>query len=128
MTTEQLDAALGPVAAKDGGLADSLLDLREAALRRQDAGQCLKCYFRIHGRAAEKGEGALTPLRTWLETHLEVVARDHEEQELERVPLSLHSASLDDFCQEMLREFRENRCYAHPSIELSLAFKSTSAA
>ncbi|NBD38041.1 MAG: hypothetical protein GVY10_05685 [Verrucomicrobia bacterium] len=128
MSTPHLDEALGPVADRDRILADSLLDLREAALQRRDAGQCLQCYFRIYGRAAERGVGPITPLRQWMESHLEIVARDHEEQELERVPLILESESLEDFCSGMMREFRENRCYPQPAIELSLAFKTVPAA
>lgn len=128
MTTRRIDEVLGPVAKEGTGVADSLLDLREEVLRRRDAGKCLQCYFRIYGRVSGVGEEPIQPLRCWLEEHVEVVAKDHEERELERVPLSLHSESLEDFCQEMMQEFRQNRCYDGPAIELSLTFKETPAA
>lgn len=130
MKAPRIDEVLGPVAQQAGPVAaNSLLDLREAALSQRDAGKCLQCYFRIYGRVASRdGKEPIHPLRRWLENHVEVVAKDHQARELERLPLSLHNESLEEFCQEMMREFRQNRCYGGPAIELSLAFKETTAA
>lgn len=130
MKAPRIDDVLGPVAQQAGPVAaNSLLDLREAALRQRDAGKCLQCYFRLYGRVAGRGtKEPIHPLRRWLEKHLEVVAKDHQERELERLPLSLHNESMEEFCQEMMREFRQNRCYEGPAIELSLTFKENSAA
>ncbi len=95
---------------------------------RSDPGECLQCYFKIFDVLEARDTGPLQRLRRWLETHLEVVARDQHARELERLPVSLHQDDLESFCREMINEFRENRAYAGGIIELSLDFRGTVAA
>ncbi len=123
-TAAEIDAALGAITKEYRYAANDVLDLREAALERNDPGLCMQCYFKIYGASTRRDPEALKPLRDWLETHVEIVARDHYARELERLPLQLETDSLEAFCHEMMTEFRDNRAYHHtPNIELTFQFK-----
>lgn len=115
---------LGPVFARQ---ADALLDLRECAVARSRPGRCVACYFRLFeaSRAAEV-IARLCPLRAWLETQIEVVARDEAETLLETLPLRLEAGDLETFCRAMMDEMREDR--AHPGSHLVLEFRFKQAA
>jgi len=125
MDATSIDSAIAPLAKGDPGLADPILDLREAALKGDNPGLCIRCYFKIYARRANAGDvpARLDPLREFLERHLEVVARDEAERELERLPLVLEDASLEEHCSRTMREFMENRAYATSQLELSFQFK-----
>jgi len=124
-----IDEALKPVARHcSASAADDLLDLREAALERARPGECLQCYFRIFGRLNRQKAEPMNPLRQWMEENLEVIALDDQQQELERLPISLHAESLEAFCREMMAEFHFNRAYPASRIELSVAFRKASQA
>jgi hypothetical protein len=124
----EIDRVLEPVAEGRGRLADEILDFREAVLGRRDPGQCVQCYFKIFGRLGPVGSLPLGGLREWIEENLEVIAVDGRARELERVPVQLEAESLEDFCHRMIGEFRENRVYREPEIELRFAFKESTAA
>jgi hypothetical protein len=117
-----IDDLLAPVARDFRHAADEILDLRTAVLKRSDPGDCLDCYFKIFNVAKARNPEPLRQLRCWLEENLEVVAKDGEARELERLPISLHHEDMQSFCQEVMVEFRENRNYLEPTIELSLRF------
>lgn len=128
MNVETIDGILGQVAREEfrGASADALLDLREAARNRHNAGDCLGCYFKLLNACSSSRNATLSPLRRWLESQLEIVARAPESGELERLPLSLgleQADSLETFCITVIHRFREDRNYAHLSIELSLDFR-----
>jgi hypothetical protein len=129
MTATTIDEVLGTVAKSGlrGGAANALLDLREAALARKDAGDCLGCYFKILS-ACERSAAALSPLRQWLEERLELVAHAPGAGELERLPIILEGEDLEDFCAGVMDRFREDRRYRHGVIELSLNFRDPACA
>ena len=127
-----IDTILGPVAEAFRGEADTLLDLRKAALQQRDAGLCLRCYFKIRERstatpAPARKRRPLAGPRAWVERTPEIVARDHSLSELERLPVRIETDDLESFCEEVMREFQENRAYEGDWIELSVAFKEDAA-
>lgn len=128
MNTEQFDSILGPVASEFSHEADTILDLRTAALREKDAGLCLRCFFKIRAQSTRSGAPVrartrLDPLREWMERNIEIVARGDDWTELERVPLVVEGEDLETFCHGVMREFQENRAYTEERIEISVAFK-----
>ncbi|MEM8868713.1 MAG: hypothetical protein AAGC73_10665 [Verrucomicrobiota bacterium] len=123
-----IDMFLHPVSKCGARVTNDILDLREAALSRNDPGQCVNCYYRIFEVLAPNEAHALAHLRQWLERHLVIVARDETCRELERLPVSLHRKDLESFCREVILEFRANRNYNSSSIEISLDFKDRTAA
>jgi len=127
-----IDSILGPVAEAFSAEADTLLDLRKAALQQRDAGLCLRCYFAIRQRggtapAPPRKRRPLEGLREWVEHNIEIVARDHSLSELERLPVRIDTDDLESFCEGVMREFQENRAYDGDWIELSVAFKEDAA-
>ncbi len=120
-----IDQALSPIAKSYSYCADPLLDLREAAEKKENAGLCVSCYYRIFENVPQDNHAPMHHLRQWLEDHLLVVARDANAQEIERVPFRLWDQTLEDFCRRMIEEFRFNRIYQQDSIELSFEFADT---
>lgn len=124
MTTESIDPALRVLAPIASRWADDILDLRDAALNAGNPGTCVRCYYTIYGKVADRWEDKLLPLRRWLENHVEIVAKDELDNELERLPVSLNGRDLESYCEEMMAEFRENRVYQSDAIRLSFCFRS----
>ncbi len=119
-----IDAVLSPIAREMSHRADDILDLREAAITRNDPGRCLSCYYRLLSNSRHSSVESTTPLRHWLEQHLEIVAKDKGLNELERLPVRLDSDSIEVYCKEIISVFRHDRDYQHiPNIELSFQFK-----
>jgi hypothetical protein len=132
MSSSNFDKVLFPIARELSHCADEILDLREAALQRNDPGRCLSCYFKILGSSQQTTAHFTSPLRQWLEQHLEVVACGPSQSELERLPIQLppeHSDGIEAFCRQIMTAFREDRSYQNlPEIELSFQFKQDSSA
>lgn len=119
----EIDTVLSPLAREMSHRADEILDLREAALRRENPGRCVSCYFKL--LAGEGNRCVTTPLRLWLEQHMEVVACDPAQGELERLPLQLDTEDIMGYCQQVMQDIRHDRSYAgHSAIELTFQFKS----
>jgi hypothetical protein len=51
-------------------------------------------------------------LRSWLETNIEVVAKDPDSQIIEKLPLRLDAADLATYCHRVMGDFREDRAFA----------------
>jgi hypothetical protein len=127
MSANNIDEALIPIARKMSHYADDILDLREAAVVGADPGRCLSCYFKLLSYSQNTGQDIVTPLRTWLEQHLEVVATDNDLKELERMPLKLDAVRMESYCRQVMSLFRADRCYQDVEyIELSLQFRDKS--
>ncbi|MBC2601277.1 hypothetical protein [Puniceicoccus vermicola] len=121
MEKSEIDAALTPVARAIKHAADDLLDLRAAALDQSDAGLCVRCYFKIFSQSRE--QAALQRLRELLEKHLEIVALDNNRRELERIPVFLDADEMESYCLGIMKEFRDNRVYDSPKIDIRFRFK-----
>ena len=127
MSPLEFDQILVPIAQQLSHRANEILDLREAATQRNDPGHCVSCYFKLLGGSQGSTQQATTPLRLWLEKHLEVVARDPNQRELQRIPVDLQSDSIGGYCDQVMRAFHENHVYHNiPAIKLSFQFKESS--
>ncbi len=124
MEANAIDPVLRVVTPVAEGCADHILDLRSAVLRGENPGRCVRCYFSIYGKVADRQADRLLPLRRWLENHIEIVARDEDENELERLPIVLEdSETLQAFCERTMLEIRDNRVYRHQRIDLSFDYR-----
>jgi len=103
--------------------ADALLDLREFALKRIRPGLCIDCYFRLQETADSGGQDALFPLRSWLESNIEVVAKDSESRIIEKLPLQLNTTDLATYCSRLMDDFREDRAYSLSLVTLEFQYK-----
>ena len=128
MQNFEIDSALSPLAPLLHHAADNILDLREAALKREDPGLCISCYFKIYAASPDRHRSAISPLRRWLETHLEIVAHDENRTELERIPVSLDGEDLEGYCHRIMSEFHLDRAYRAANIELGFRFRTDTAA
>ena len=126
MFHQRFDQILGRLSQRFFREADSILDLRGAALTRQHPGRCIRCYFKLYGIADPDSESLLNPLKVWIESNIEVIAKDGREQILEQLPLRLDAPDLEAYCQEVIHEFRTNRVY--PAQNLTLEFRYKEAA
>lgn len=113
---------LGCIARQCVGVADSVLDFREAVQGLSDPGKCVSCYYRIYSAIDEKGADALGILRRWIEENLQVVARDGRENELERIPVRLEEESLEGYCHRIMSQILQDRAYDASAIELNFAY------
>lgn len=123
-----IDQALTPVTRILKHRADELLDLREAALTRKDPGKCLYCYFQLRNSRHTKIDEMMTPLKTWLENHLEIIAKGSESDELARIAVNLDWRDIDDYCENLVEDFRktqQSQCRDH--VELVFQFKPLTA-
>ncbi|TAG28434.1 MAG: hypothetical protein EAZ36_05880, partial [Verrucomicrobia bacterium] len=66
----------------------------------------------------------LTPLRAWLEAHIEAAACDAQGHLLETCPIQHDSDDLESCCHALMREFHESRAYPTSTIELRFRYKS----
>jgi hypothetical protein len=117
------DQLLGSLCDRFAHQADALLDLRNSAIHRTKPGLCVSCYFKLFGHADENAMSLLCPLRSWIETNIEVIATDHRERIIEQLPVKLDAPDLDAYCQEVIHEFRENRVYSTPNLTLEFRYK-----
>ena len=123
MTSNRVDAVISGLCPLFSRYADEILDLRNCALQRVRPGLCISCYFRLYATADSVSQTVLFPLRTWLESNIEVVAKDKKEQVLEQLPLTLDSADLQSYCNQLMDEFRENRVYLTDVLNLEFRYK-----
>ena len=123
-----IDQALSPMTRILKHRADELLDLRAAALERKDPGKCLYCYFQLRNSRNSQIDAMMAPLKSWLENHLEIIAKDSGSDELERIAVNLNWKDIDHYCENLVEDFRKNHYskYRHP-VELVFQFKQLSA-
>jgi len=126
VTTSELQRLLASVTPTTSEGADLLLDLRELLLSDGHPGKCVRCFFGLLGDLHQPG--ALTPLRHWLERHLEVEVSAAGRQ-LETLPVRLDGvASLESFCHRAIETIRHDRSFGDSRIELQLRYKRPLAA
>ncbi|GHC50634.1 hypothetical protein [Roseibacillus persicicus] len=106
--------------------ADLLLDLRDLLLNDGHPGTCVQCFFSLLGNLDRPG--SLTPLRIWLEEHLEVAVRINGETR-ERFPVRFgKSRNLQDYCENTFEFIRSDRSYQEDKIHLSFQYRVAMAA
>jgi hypothetical protein len=121
--TISIDSVLAPLAPAFRQRADVLLDLRENVHQGKNPGGCIASYFELRKGIRGVENPGLGSLRTWLEDHLEIVAKDAAGQQLETLPLSLRENSLENYCASIIRDFQEDRVYKTPSIGISFRYR-----
>jgi len=123
------DQLLAPIVQPLRAQADTLLDLRDAATAHPHPGRCISCYFSLLESAPDQATPKLTPLRRWLEQHVEIVAVDRQSQnrELEVFPLQLDGAdNLEACCQGTIRTVLHDRAFTDtPQIAMQFRFRES---
>lgn len=121
-----IDPLLAPLAAPLRRAADTLLDLRAAARQGTTPGRCIRCYFQLLAASPAADQARLTPLRAWLETHIEAAASDADGRLLETLPVDLAaSPDLETCCRSLMDEMLQNRAYDTPRLTLAFRYKAT---
>ena len=88
-------------------------------------GLCVSCYFHLYAETEPASQRVLLPLHDWLESNIEVIAKDCNAIVLESLPLALDFPDLESLCYQLIDEFRDNRVY---STEVTLEFRYKEAA
>lgn len=120
-----IDHLLSPIAGPFRREADTILDLRDSLAQSPHPGRCVSCYFKLLAAGPDQVDPHLTPLRQWLEQHVEIVARDNTStgEELETFSLDLTRAdSLEDCCQDSIRTVLHDRNFVSTH-KISLEFR-----
>lgn len=122
---------LSPIAKPLAREADTLLDLHEALEIQPHPGRCIRCYFQLLAAASNQVEPRLTPLRRWLEQHIEIAAcAEGSAEALEHFPLDLGTShTLEECCQRSMATVILDRTYAgSPNLALEFRFRAQRAA
>jgi hypothetical protein len=93
--SDQVDAVIARLCPLFSRQADQILDLRDCARHRVRPGLCVSCYFQLYAGTEPASQKVLLPLRTWLESNIEIVAKDSNAIVLESLPLALDFADLE---------------------------------
>lgn len=126
MTHEEIAELLPSITPKTSEGADLLLDLRELLLSDGHPGKCVRCFFGLMGDLGQPG--ALAPMRSWLERHLEIEVSS-QGQEIDSLDLQIGTATdLEDFCHKAITTIRMDRHHRHSNIQLRFRFKNTNQA
>ena len=123
LTLQEIDALLMPLAPSLAKEADTLLDLRELLMTKGQPGKCVRCFFRLFTAAGSESLPKLTPLRDFLERHLEIAVRA-DGSELETLPVKLRQGEdLEDFCLRSMKQVRLDRTFQAKRVDLAFRFK-----
>ena len=79
----------------------------------------------LYAETEPASQGVLLALRDWLESNIEIIAKDSNATVLESLPLALDFPDLESLCYQFIDEFRDNRVY---STDLTLEFRYREAA
>jgi hypothetical protein len=128
MSQPEIDQILRPIAEELSLPRDALLELREAATQKSQAGRCISCYFKILANSTPEAKTVTTPLRRWLEQHLEVVAHTPDQKVVKRLPVSLSTDDIKDYCHQLINEIHKKQgAPSLLSMQLSFKFIDTAA-
>ena len=125
MFSNQLASVIARLCPLFSRQADQIFYFRECARQRVRPGLCVSCYFHLYADMEPASREVLLPLRDWLETNIEVIAKDSNAVVLESFPLALDFPDLESLCYQLIDEFRDNRVY---STALTLEFRYKEAA
>lgn len=106
--------------------ADSLLDLYGMTQNPSSPSQCVQCFFRLLQVAEPSAKPALQPLKTWIESNIEISIQtgSHPSGSL---PVQLDQPDLERFCQEAIERVRLDTVMPDNNIELTFRYKSQAA-
>ena len=123
LTLQEIDALLLPLAPSLAREADTILDLRELLMTKGHPGKCVRCFFRLFTSAGSESLPKLTPLREFLERHLEIAVRA-DGSELETLPVQLRQGEdLEDFCLRSMKQVRLDRTFQARRVDLAFRYK-----
>lgn len=123
LTLQEIDALLLPLAPSLAKEADTILDLRALLMTKGQPGKCVRCFFRLFTAAGADSLPKLTPLRDFLERHLEIAVRA-DGSELETLPVKLRQGEdLEDFCLRSMKQVRLDRTFQAKRVDLAFRFK-----
>ena len=125
MTSDQVDAVISGLCPLFSRYADEILDLRSSARQRVRAGLCVRCYFQLYARADAVSQTVLFPLRSWLESNIEIVARDKKERVIEKLPLTLDSIDLQSYCHQLIGRVSRKQGLFERSFELGVSLQGS---
>ena len=123
MFSDPVEAVIARLCPLFSRQADELLDIRDSLRQRIRPGLCVSCYFKLSGGSDAASQTSLLPLRAFLESNIEVVARDGASIVLEHLPLKLDLPDLESYCNRTIDEFRENRVYSTDLLTLEFRYK-----
>ncbi len=123
--SQEIDPLLAPLVSPLRNAADAILDFRDCALRGEEAGRCVSCFFRVASAArAEARLAELCPLRQWLQSRIEVAAWNDEGDLLETLPANFEDEDLPSCCDRVMQEMLENRAYTTSCIRLGFRYRA----
>ena len=102
--------------------ADCLLQLHEMTAQPHPPGECVRCFYRLLAQADDSRRPALTPLRQWIETHIEI-AVEADCRDALRFPVALEDDDLESFCQRAMHRVREDTVIDSPIVRLALCYR-----
>lgn len=106
--------------------ADCLLELFDMTSQPRPPGECLKCFYKLRGRADDRRAEALQPLRSWIESHVEITVEAEPEQTV--FPVLLEEPDLESFCMRAMTRVREDTVITAPEVRLGLRFRASEGA
>lgn len=120
----EIDLLLHPLTRTLAREADAILDLRDLLARQGHPGKCVRCFFRLFEAAGDEHRPSLTPLRRWLENHVEIAVRS-DDQELEALPfVPGRNEDLEAFCLRSMESVRMDRGYRESRLKLAFRYKA----
>lgn len=120
-----IDAVLGSLAYRYREAIDPLLDLKLDAARKRNPGNCVQTYFWLMDRLPSAAKAEIGQIRAWLEQLIEVVAFKANREPFFHLPLELdHTGSLEEYCTNVMRQFRCMTAHAPFDLELQFAFRA----
>jgi hypothetical protein len=125
IATQSFAPVLSALAEEYAREADTVLDLRAAALQEPHPGRCVQCYFKLLGatRTAEK-LARLSPLRQWIEEHITIAAKAPSAEPFEFLRVDLDEVDdLESYCRRVSSTLFFDRADLPTAVELEFAFR-----
>lgn len=106
--------------------ADSLLDLYGMTQSPAAPSQCVQCFFRLLQVAEPSYEPALRPLKTWIESHIEIAIQAGDAPK-GSLPVQLDQPDLQRFCENAMQRVQLDTMAHDRPVELTFRYKSSAA-
>jgi len=106
--------------------ADSLLDLYAMTQQAKAPSQCVQCFFRLLKVAEPSAWPALQPLRTWIESNIEISIESGNAL-TGSMPIQLDQPDLEQFCMSTMERVRLDTVMIDEPIQLTFRYKQSAA-